>query len=101
MGNIRGLDGAFETAVTVRVWVDAAGRAMGSLLLPTRAVAGRLVAGRRQPTMPAEQAAVAAIRIAASYGLELVVQDPDGLWDGYMDWLDALPDALLEEALTA
>ncbi|MBR0646826.1 hypothetical protein [Plastoroseomonas hellenica] len=101
MGSIRRTVIGLDTAVTVRVWIDAAGRQVGMVFLPSGVVAGRRVAAARDAPVSTEQAAVAAIRTAAALGLELVVEDPDGLWDGYMDWLDALPDELLEQAMVA
>ena len=101
MGSMHRMVMGIESAVTVRVWIDAAGRHAGAVFLPTCTAAGRSMKVARHGPVSAENAAVAAIRTAATLGFELVVEDPDGLWNGYMDWLDALPDELLEQAMIA
>ncbi len=88
-----------EAAVTVRVWIDAAGRAMGEVFAPSRVLPALRV--RAAAGIGAEDAAILAIRIAALHGLELVVSDDDGLWDGYMDRLEGLSDAMLERVMAA
>ncbi|MBR0664758.1 hypothetical protein GXW71_10385 [Roseomonas hellenica] len=68
--------------MTLRVWVEEDGAQVGEVFAPSQVVPGAVVKLTAPEPMPASRAARTAFEVAASRGLELVVADPDDIWDG-------------------
>ncbi|MBR0664350.1 hypothetical protein GXW71_08275 [Roseomonas hellenica] len=78
---VRKVVAPIDGAVTLRVWVDDAGRRVGEVLVPSLAVPGAVLNLTAPEPVDVRSAAATALEAATRRGLDLAVADPDGLWD--------------------